>query len=141
LSASTSLTGDAKSISELIKKVLKLDNDVQSSAKLLNQTEQINCLYELDRVLDITYEQLSALLDLVALSELMEDANDQSQVNQTIGMVLTFRLDSFALNRKTVLRQGAACSQSALVNGYAHQLTSLIDEATDIFGSIKQRAK
>lgn len=106
-----------------------------------SRPDQLDCLNELDHIVASTHDQLDSILDLVELSDEMESAYDHAHVNEVIDMDLGFLGKDFATNRKTVVLQAAACSHSALVNDYAQRITLLMDEASEIFDSVKQRVK
>jgi hypothetical protein len=142
LSASTSSTDDAKSISDLTDKVDKLGKDIDASlGSLTSDDGQLDCLNELDHLLDVMYEQLLGFQHLVSVSMAMRDAIDQRVAKAITANYNVEILSKWLTYRKATDSVSAHCSKSALVNGYAHQMTSLIDEATDVLGRINQPAK
>jgi hypothetical protein len=143
LSASNSPTDDAHSVSELAKQVIKLERDVNTSVLSLGRTDpgQTNCLIILFNVLSGMTDRLGGLQDLIYLSPLMESAKDQDIVNSTIRFEVTEELKTLPIDRNSVGQQDPYCSQYPLVISYVRQIMSLIDEDTDMLGSIEQRLK
>jgi hypothetical protein len=146
-SASVSLSKeDVNYLFDLKTKALALDEDIIASAKYLNQMypsdarpDQIDCLDELDHVLNSVGDQLEFINDLVDLSIEMSSNDDKLLVSEAVGSNLSHALRQLSVDRKETILQSSACSHSALVVNYSQETMSIINNSTNTFGDLQRR--